>query len=276
MVNHKIICGDSKEILKRFKNESIDLVVTSPPYDNLRDYNGYSFDFKNIARELYRIIKIGGICVWIVGDQTIDSNETGTSFKQVLYFKEIGFKLYDSMIYEKNNFSNPSINRYHQIFEYMFILTKNYPKTFNPLLDKKNRYAGESSWGKNTVRQKDGSLKEIPKHIIREYGMRNNIWKYNVGKGYSTTDEDAFLHPAIFPEKLANDHIRSWSNEDDIILDPFVGSGTTLIECERLNRNSIGVDISKKYCELSYKRLLKEVNQIKFGRDKSKIEKIGF
>jgi len=250
-----ILQGDAKDILKQFPNDSIDLTVTSPPYDNLREYNSYIFDFETIAKELYRVTKKGGVVVWVVGDATINGSETGTSFKQALYFKDIGFNLHDTMIYEKNNFSNPSSNRYHQIFEYMFVLSKGKPKTFNPIKDKVNKYAGETSWGKNTVRQKDGTLKERDKKIISEIGMRNNIWKFNVGKGFSAKDDLSFKHPAIFPEKLAEDHIRSWSNEGDIVLDPMCGSRTTCKMAKKLNRHYIGIDISDKYCDLARLRV---------------------
>ena len=153
--------GDCLDVMTSIPSASIDLTVTSPPYDNLRTYNGFTFDFEGIAQELYRVTKDGGVVVWIVGDATIKGSESGTSFRQALYFMQCGFNLHDTMIYQKHNFSNPSNNRYHQIFEYMFILSKNKPKSFNPILDRKNIEAGKvGSWGKNTVRQKDGSFKE--------------------------------------------------------------------------------------------------------------------
>jgi len=254
-------------ILKQMPSESIDLTVTSPPYNELRDYNGYEFDFEAIANELYRVTKKGGVVVWVVGDATIDGSETGTSFKQALYFKDIGFNLHDTMIYEKNNFSNPSSNRYHQIFEYMFVLSKGRPKTFNPIKDKINKCAGETAWGRNTVRQKDGSLIERGKKIIPEVGMRNNIWKYIVGKGFGQKDDLAYKHPATFPEKLAEDHIISWSNEGDVVLDPMCGRGTTCKMAKKLNRKYIGIDISEEYCELARLRV---GGQKKVGFENSK------
>lgn len=251
---NKIICGDCVEIMAQIPNECIDLTITSPPYDNLRTYKGYNFDFENIAKQLYRITKVGGVIVWVVGDATIKGSETGTSFRQVLYFKEIGFNLHDTMIYEKNSFANPSTNRYHQVFEYMFILSKNKPKIFNPIEDKKNRYAGQTSWGKNTVRQIDGTLKERKRKIIKEYGKRYNIWKYNCGAGFTTKDKNAYKHPVMFPEQLANDHIISWSNEGDLILDPMAGSGTTCKMAKLNNRNWCGIEISPEYCEITKQR----------------------
>ena len=256
---NKIYCTECTEGMKRYiLNESIDLTITSPPYDNIRLYKGYEFNFKNIAKELYRVTKLGGVIVWVVGDQTINGSETGTSFEQALYFKKIGFNLHDTMIYEKNGSSYPaSINskRYTSIFEYMFIFSKGIPKTTNLIMDKKNKWGGTFNWGKNTARQKTGDLKIQEKKQIKDYGIRNNIWKYNTGYGYSTKDKIAFEHPASFPEKLVEDHILSWSNENDIVFDPMCGSGTTCKMAKLNNRNYIGMDISKEYCELSEKRL---------------------
>ncbi len=246
---------DCLDGMKMIDDDSIDLVVTSPPYDNLRLYEGYNFNFDEIANELYRIMKPGGVVVWIVGDATIHGDETGTSFKQALYFKSIGFTLHDTMIYEKNNFSFPSATRYHQIFEYMFILSKGKPNVFNPIKDKKNKYAGTKCWGVHTKRTVDGKLK-VSKcdPIYEEYGMRSNIWRYVTSK-LGQNDEIAYEHPAIFPESLAEDHIKSWSNEGDLILDPFMGSGTTAKMAVLNNRHYIGFEISKTYCDLIEKRL---------------------
>ena len=241
-------CGDCLQVMKTFDGECIDLTVTSPPYDNLRTYNGYIFDFEGIAKELYRVTKDGGIVVWIVGDATINGSETGTSFKQALYFKEIGFNLHDTMIYQKHNFSNPSNNRYHQIFEYMFVLSKGKPKSFNPINDRKNIEAGKiGSWGRNTVRQPDGSFKENKRKVNSEYGKRYNIWRIKT--------EMNPLHPAPFSEQLAHDHIISWSNEGDTILDPMMGSGTTGKMAKQLNRNFIGIEISEKYLDIAKERI---------------------
>ena len=247
--------GDCVEVMKSLQSQSIDLTVTSPPYDNLRLYKGYSFNFESIAKELYRITKDGGVVVWVVGDATTNGSETGTSFKQALYFKEIGFNLHDTMIYQKNNFANPSSNRYHQIFEFMFVLSKGKPKSFNPIKDRKNVCAGESNWGANKARQKDGSFKERPKKIVSEYGMRYNIWEFMTSKGFATKDNFAYSHPAIFPEKVAYDHIVSWSNEGDTVLDCFLGSGTTGKVAKQLNRQFVGIEISPEYLDIASKRI---------------------
>jgi len=254
---NKIFNEDNIKTLKRFKDDCLDLTLTSPPYDNLRDYKGFSFDINKLSSELYRTTKPGGIVVWVVGDAVVAGSETGTSFRQALRFIEVGFRLHDTMIYQKNNFANPSKGRYHQIFEYMFVFSKGKPKTFNPIKDRKNIYAGHAgSWGKNTTRKKDGSLEGDKKSskIISDYGMRYNIWKYQTS---ATGQEDkvAYEHPAIFPIQLATDHILSWTNKGDLVYDPFMGSGTTAKASLELNRQYIGSEISTEYVELINKRL---------------------
>jgi len=250
---NKVYCGDNLTLIKQLDDNSIDLTVTSPPYDNLRDYKGYSWDFEGLAKELHRVTKEGGVVVWVVGDATINGSETGTSFKQALYFKEIGFNIHDTMIYKKHNFSNPASNRYHQIFEYMFIFSKKLPNTFNAIKDRINKYAGYlGTWGNNIVVKKDGTKKKRPRKIISDYGLRHNIWEYITGKIQTDTN---IYHPAVFPEQLAHDHIISWSNEGDIILDPFMGSGTTAIACLKTKRKFIGFEISQEYCDIARDRI---------------------
>ena len=251
---NQVYQGDSAELMKKLPDNFIDLTVTSPPYDNLRDYNGYSFDFETIAKELFRITKEGGVVVWIVGDATINGSETGTSFKQALYFKEMGFNLHDTMIWNKNQFSavGSLVNRYAPVFEYMFILSKNYPKTFNPIKDKFNKSVGRNLKG-GTVRLKNGKTKSCsnPNHIVPKYSQRNNIWdispemRRNIGLN----------HPAMFPEQIAKDHIISWSNKGDLVFDPFAGSGTTLKMAMLNDRNYLGFEISAEYCDLINKRI---------------------
>ncbi|GMO12592.1 MAG: site-specific DNA-methyltransferase [Treponemataceae bacterium] len=249
----KILTGNCKDTLKQIENGSVDFVLTSPPYDNLREYGGFDFDFHEIAKELFRVMKNGGVMVWIVGDAVVSGSETLTSFTQALYFKEIGFNIHDTMIYQKNNFSNPSKTRYHQIFEYMFVAAKGKPKTFNPLIDRKNVYAGYSSFGENTTRKVDGTFAKQEKRIIAEYGMRYNIWKGNTsGQENMCKHID---HPATFPLWLAKDHVKSWSNRNDIVLDPFMGSGTTGVACKELERQFIGCEIEQKYITMAKKRM---------------------
>lgn len=245
---------DCLEGLKLLDDNSIDLTVTSPPYDNLRTYNGYSFDFENIVNELYRVTKDGGVVVWVVGDKTEKGSKTCTSFKQALYFKEVGFDMYDVIIYQKTSPSAPHKGRYFNAFEYMFVLSKNKPKTLNLLYDRPNKSSGRNT-GKLSRRESDGSLTEKKSIQISELGLRTNVWTYDVGNNKSTKDKIAFKHPAIFPEKLVQDHVLSWSNEGDIILDLFMGSGTTAKMSKLNNRNYIGFEISKEYCNIAEKRI---------------------
>jgi site-specific DNA-methyltransferase (adenine-specific) len=247
---------DCLEGMRKMEAESVDLTVTSPPYDGLRTYNGYCFDFENIARELYRVTKPGGVVVWVVGDATVDGDETGTSFRQALFFKEIGFKLHDTMIYAKTSVTNysPSMKRYKQSFEYMFVLAKESPKTFNPIQDKPVLKQVKMHDGASG-RDKNGNLKKNDYYEVGEYQVRFNVWPFNVGYNCTTHDDIAFKHPAMFPEALARDHIRSWSNEGDIVLDPFMGSGTTAKVARALNRHYIGFEISAEYCDIIRQRL---------------------
>jgi len=239
----QIINGDCLEIMKTLEDNSIDLTVTSPPYDNLRTYNGYTFDFEGIAKELYRLTKQGGVVVWVVGDATIKGSETGTSFKQALYFKEIGFNLHDTMIYEKSFYAPKTHRRYEQVFEYMFILSKGVPVVFNGIL-KENVTKTGNSGGHHT--QPDGT-KKIMSAKRKTHSLIGNIIKYN--------PETKSGHVAPFPEQLAEDHILSWSNEGDTVLDPMAGSGTTLKMAKKNNRNYIGIEISEEYIDIINKRL---------------------
>ena len=242
--------GDCLEVMKSLPNQSIDLTVTSPPYDNLRTYNGYSFDFEGIAKELYRVTKDGGVVVWVVGDATINGSETGTSFKQALYFKEIGFNLHDTMIYLKDQLAFPDINRYYNAFEYMFVLSKGKPKTVNLIQDKPNKSFGRKVSGKSRQANGDFTFRSKTGELCKEFGVRWNYWLfYNQKRGIETK------HPAIFPEQLAHDHIISWSNEGDTILDCFLGSGTTGKVAKQLNRKFVGIEISPEYLEIASKRI---------------------
>ena len=239
--------------MSKMDSDFLDCCITSPPYDSLRSYNGYSFDFENIAKELYRVLKPGGVVVWVVGDATINGSETGTSFRQALYFKEIGFNLFDTMIYQKTGTPFPQKNRYNQVFEYMFIFSKGKPKTFNPIM-KKNITAG-SVRNTRKFRTKDGEMKPGFNKPINEYGIDNNIWIIKNGMNKSTKDKIAFNHPAIFPEELVNKHLLTWTNENDLIYDCFMGSGTVAKCSKNLNRRWIGSECSEEYCEIIKERL---------------------
>jgi len=241
MVNEIYNMDCVKGMAEHIESNSIDCVITSPPYDNLRNYEGYNFDFRKTATELFRVVKNGGVIVWVVGDSCIKGSESGSSFKQALYFQELGFNIHDTMIYKKNSSSFPArrnSNRYTQIFEYMFIFSKGKPKTAKLICDKKNKWAGYKRWSKETP----------------EHSPRTNIWEF-------TTSANSTGHPAQFPEKLVNDHLLTWTNEKDIILDPFMGSGTVAYVSSLLNRNYIGFEISESYCNLANKRIFSGVNK---------------
>lgn len=258
MKTNYIECGDCAMLLKNLPDESIDLVVTSPPYDTMRTYDGFNFDFETIAKELYRATKDGGVVVWIVGDETIDGSETGTSFRQALYFKEIGFNIHDTMIWNKGGFTATGTLqvRYASVFEYMFVFSKGKPKAFNPIKDRKNiSYGGIIS---GTIRQKDGTTKRMSSQgkPSMEYGQRFNIWEISPS-GKNETD-----HPAVFPLQIARDHIKSWSNVGDIVLDPFLGSGTTAIASILEHRKYIGFEISERYFGMAKKRIEDQERQI--------------
>jgi site-specific DNA-methyltransferase (adenine-specific) len=241
---------DCLEGMRQMEDKSVDLTITSPPYDGLRTYgndNGPQWEFEAIAKELYRITKDGGVVCWNVNDQMINGSESLTHARQAIYFvDECGFNLHDTMIYEKSNFSHPETVRYHQVFEYILILSKGSPKTFNPIKDKKNATAGcVGNLGVNTFTEKDGSKSVRAKKITAEYGMRLNVWK-----GNTRGQEDMCIqlkHPAMMPRWLARDLTISWSNENDIVLDPFLGSGTTVEEAIKLKRQFIGFEISHTY-----------------------------
>jgi len=241
-------------------NDCVDLVVTSPPYDNLRDYKGYSFEFEHIANGLYKVIKEGGVLVWVVGDK-INGGRSLTSFRQGLYFQEIGFNMHDIMIYQKKNTPFMRSNAYTNAFEFMFILSKGKPKTFNPLKEKTVRNGFEMvvfNKGADGVNKKN--LKEL-----KTEKTKTNIWKYAVGLGGTTSDRIAFKHPATFPEKLAHDHILSWTNENDLVFDPMCGSGTTCKMALLSKRRYIGVDISEEYIHIAQSRLIKAQQEMKRG-----------
>jgi site-specific DNA-methyltransferase (adenine-specific) len=243
MIN-KIYNENCLDTMARMPDNFIDLTVTSPPYDNLRKYKGYEFDFESIAKELYRVTAVGGVVVWIVGDATIKGSETGTSFKQALYFKEIGFNLHDTMIYAKSSQPRQNGYRYEQQFEYMFILSKGCCKIKNPLKEK-SKNAGKAV--KRTCRDGGKDILAFSENKVSDYKIKGNIWEYGTKKNNTK-------HPAVFPEQLAEDHIISWSNENDIVYDPMAGSGTTIKMAIRNNRNWIGSEISSEYCEIIKER----------------------
>lgn len=255
--------GDNVEFMRTVPEGVVDLTVTSPPYDDLRKYteeSAWTFDkFKEVAKELFRITKEGGVVVWNVNDATINGGESLTSFKQAIFFVEdVGFKLHDTMIWQKSAFSAVGAlkTRYAPVFEFMFIMVKGKLSTFNPLKDRPNKHAGVKLHG--TVRQRDGSTKQVfgtkENKEIAQFGQRFNIWQINEEK-----QSKKYGHPAVFPLALASDHIRSWSNEGDLVFDPFMGSGTVAVAATKLNRRVMGCEIAKEYVDIQIARLEKEV-----------------
>lgn len=260
MGRNQIYLEDNLETLSKMSDDYYDMVITSPPYDDIRKYNGFSFDIDALAPELYRTTKKGGVVVWVVNDQVIKGSESGTSFRQALKFMDAGFLLHDTMIYEKNSSSYPSSvksNRYTQIFEYMFVFSKGKPKTSNLICDKPNKWAGHTNWGKNTKRIGEneqlvevGNIKPVP-----DFSPRNNIWRYVNGGGFASKDKIAHKHPAIFPEELVRDHLMTWTKEGDLVYDPFIGSGTVAKMCILLGRDYIGSEISQEYVDICNERI---------------------
>jgi DNA modification methylase len=266
----QLLHGDCLELMKNIPDGSVDLTVTSPPYDNLRTYNGninqWNFDkFKEIAKELYRITKGGGVVVWIVADATIKGSETGTSFRQALHFMDCGFNLHDTMIWNKGNCSSiGSLNRYENVFEYMFVFSKGKPKSANIIKDKPNKRFGEKQSG--SIRQANGEVRKTSgygKRCIAEFGRRHNVWDVVPCKSPAER-----LHPAPFPEQLAKDHIISWSNEGDTVLDCFMGSGTTGKMAVLNNRKFIGIELDEGYFNIAKKRIEEAVNDLRESENK--------
>lgn len=251
---YALLHGDCLERMKEIPDGIVDLTVTSPPYDNLRTYNGTlnwgEHVWKPVLDELFRLAKQGGVVVWVVGDATIKGSETGTSFKQALYAKELGFNLHDTMIYAKNSYMPLTHNRYEQAWEYMFIFSKGKPNTFNPIMidcltagTKRNRGGSKAKECSYAERLRE------EKTEVNQQKQHPNIFYYDVGKGDKTE------HNAPFPEQLANDHIISWSNEGDMVLDPFMGSGTTGKMALLNGRNFIGIEMDEKYFGIAKARI---------------------
>lgn len=254
----QIICGDNCDVLGTLPRDCIDLVVTSPPYDDLRTYGGHSWDFYGVAWQLKRVLKLGGVIVWVVGDGVVDGGETGESMRQALHFQQIGMRLHDTMVYEKSSFRFPDSTRYYQTWEYMFVLSKGQPAKYSPIEDRVVKSAGTKVHG--TSIDKNGNRESVNhvQRVMKEKGVRHNVWRYAVGGGI-IGDAICHNHPAPFPEDLARDHIISWSNEGDIVLDPFGGSGTTAKMARELGRRYISIEVNPEYCEIQRKRLSQQL-----------------
>ena len=252
---NSIYVGASETMMQELPDGCIDLTVTSPPYDNLRSYNGFVLDWHKVIEQLYRVSKPGGVVVWVVADATVNGSETGTSFRQALWAMECGFRLHDTMIYAKDGAPPLNHNRYEQEWEYVFVFSKSSPKTFNPITER-SRNAGvrdsgtRRNSGKDALGQKHGAGR-----VCAPKKVKGNVWRYGVGYRKTTSDKHAYDHPAIFPEALACDHIISWSNPGDLVLDPFMGSGTVAKMAMQNGRDYLGFDISEEYVELAKKRV---------------------
>ncbi len=251
MAEHlQLLVGNCAEIMRDWEPGIVQLTVTSPPYDELRNYNGYLFPFEDIAVELFRVTAPGGVVVWVVGDK-INGGRSLTSFRQAIYFQELGFSVHDVMIYQKKNTPFTRSNAYTNAYEMMFVLSKGKPSTFNPLKDQTKR----SGYEMLTHNKLPDGINKKRKAKLNTEKTRTNIWPYAVGLGGTTSDRIAFQHPAVFPEKLALDHILSWSNPGDLVLDPMCGSGTTGKMARLSDRNFIGIDISPEYIAIAEQRI---------------------
>jgi len=266
---NKIYCEDHLITMSKMPDDFVDLTVTSPPYDNLRDYKGYTFQFEKMAMELYRVTKPGGVLVWVVNDSTVDGSETLTSCKQKIFFREeCGFNIHDTMIFGKDNPmpNDPKQNRYFQAFEFMFVMSKGLPNKCNYIKERCWNYGKRSGTG--TARKPDGTFREDRK--IKRKGAyckyekpRSNIWLYTIAVNITTKDILSYQHPAIFPEQLAADHIYSWSNEGDLVYDPMAGSGTVPKMAIKMKRKWIASEISQEYCDIAEKRIKREQSILK-------------
>jgi site-specific DNA-methyltransferase (adenine-specific) len=263
LVTDIIYDGDCVAILKNFPRQSIDCVVTSPPYDNLRTYSNMLFYWKLVIDSIIPVLKDGGVIVWVVGDATIKGSETGTSFRQALYFLGCGLLLHDTMIYERQAVypAKKTGNRYTQNFEYMFVFSKGKPKTANLICDKPNSLAGQPrAWGKSWGYDKDGKkVYQINDQVVADFSPRNNIWRYVAGSNVIGKCASKLKHSAAFPYLLAYDHVCTWTNEGDIVLDPMCGSGTTCQAAFNLKRHYIGIEIDSRFVPVARKRAITKV-----------------
>ena len=245
---NQIVCGNNVEVLAGLPDGCIDLTVTSPPYDNLRTYKGFQFDFEGLAKQLWRVTAEGGVVVWVVADATVQGSETGTSFRQTLRFMDLGFRLHDTMIYAKNSYIPRSSSRYGDMFEYMFIFSKGAPKTFNPIMISCKTFGAKNNRANSNKEVGSAVANRNVVTIVKEKKPEHNIW-------VMFPSNTPYNHPAIYPKRLAHDHIISWSNPGDIVLDPFSGSGTTAEQANETGRKYLGVDISAEYCKIARDRV---------------------
>ena len=264
----ELVNGDCAAVLPGLP--PADLILTSPPYDGMREYGGYSdaFDFDAVAAACVANLAPGGLLVWVVADQIVDGGDSGTSFRQALSFMGLGLTLHQPMIYQRWSLSGMRKKAYYKDFEYMFVFSKGKLKTANILEDKRNLATGGRKASKMSGLGRSGdnqnSYLGLTGGIVPEYGRRGSVWYYNAGKyagnlkgdlDYQTLAE----HPAIFPQRLARNHILSWTNPGDLVIDPMVGSGTTLRAAADFGRRAVGIEINPEYCDLIRQRLAQSV-----------------
>ena len=254
----KIYCGDNCDLLGQLPRECIDLVVTSPPYDDMRTYGGHSWDFFGVAWQLKRVLKPGGVIVWIVADATKDGSETGSSMEQALHFKRLGLNLHDTMIYKQAGTGAKGSNlAYWQAWEYMFVLSSGAPKAVNRLADRANAKAGMMAASGNSAKVAAvGTRAERGERFVPEFSVRQNVWELPAHDGAGTE------HPAPFHFDIARDHIATWSNPGDLVLDPFSGSGTTAKAAKELGRRFLGLEINQEYCAIAERRIAQQVLEL--------------
>jgi DNA modification methylase len=261
----KIYHENCIDTLRRMPNDLIDMTITSPPYDDLRDYNGYHFPVEEIAALLLQKTKSGGVVVWVVGDRTVNGDETLTSFRHAITFQEAGFKVHDTMLYvKKNPIPSDCGKRYRQAFEYMFCFSKGQPKTFNPITEPTKSAGQKIAAFRITGRGRGNVPDEDVGREIKAERKVNNIFTYNVGTA-SSKDKIAFEHPAIFPEQLVEDQITTWTNSGDLVYDCFMGSGTTAKAAHQLGRKWLGSEISEQYVRLAEQRLAQYIDGKNFS-----------
>ncbi len=252
-----IHCGDNCEIMRGMPSESIDLVVTSPPYDDIRDYGGHAWDFYGVAWNLKRLLKPGGVIVWVVADKTENGSESLSSMRQAIHFRDLGMNIHDTMIYHRHSMPSVAVmqKRYEQHWEYMLVVSKGAPKTCNHLVERKTYIDTRTMFKGQRTHDGEHDVRKNREACLKETKIKGNVWKYNSGGGHNTPDAVAHEHPAIYPESLAKDHVQSWSNPGDVILDPFAGSGTTLKAAKELNRRYVGIEVNPEYVQIINNRL---------------------
>ena len=267
---NKIICEDNITYLKTLPDECIDFVITSPPYDALRDYNGYKLDLHGLGVELLRVLKDGGICVMVIQDSTRDFAKSLTSFRTIVdWCDNIGFRLFECNIYNRQGTEGAWWKKRFRVdHEYMPIFLKGKrPQYF----DKENikipsKHGGKIMTGAN-IRTKNGQTGSR-KVKINPTKCPGTVMTFgNTCGGESKLKSK---HPAVFPNMLAYDMIECFCPEDGTVLDPFNGSGTTTLAAKCLGRNYIGIDVSEEYnkiarerleTEIIYRKTVKEVSQ---------------